>query len=222
LTGYWRQLVKLSEEAGSVQDISLTELLSLPGVCDTQREGDIEKEIEEAIISMLDELIDSLIEMKIKEGETLAGDVALQLDYFSGIIDLIENEWQNVIPEALAASRARLEKFLAEAAQGVSADPARLAQEIAILSDKWDISEEIVRSRSHVDKFREIMGGPPDKNDRVTENTGIGRKLDFLVQEMNREINTMGSKIQNAQLRWQVVEAKACLERIREQIQNID
>jgi uncharacterized protein (TIGR00255 family) len=139
---------------------------------------------------------------------------------------LIDNEWQSVLPEALAAMHVRLEKFLAEAAEGVAAEPARLAQEIAIMSDKWDISEEIVRSRSHIEKFREMMVietcADDKKHDTKTENGGIGRKLDFLIQEMNREINTMGSKMQNARLRWQVVEAKACLERIREQIQNID
>jgi uncharacterized protein (TIGR00255 family) len=222
LVGYWKQLNQIAEETGSVQDISLTSLLNLPGVCDTQRNSDIEKEVEEAMISMLDDLVDSLVEMKAKEGEMLARDVSLQLDSFSGIIDLIKNEWQDVIPEALTASRNRLEKFLAEAAQGVSVDPARLAQEIAILSDKWDVSEEIVRSLSHIDKFHEMMGEGARVNDKKTENAGIGKKLDFLVQEMNREINTMGSKIQNARLRWQIVEAKSCLERVREQIQNID
>ena len=224
LGGYWKQLSQIAEEIGNNSNIPLTSLLSLPGVCDTQRDNDIEKEIEEAIIYLLEKSVDSLTEMKIKEGGMLAKDILLQLESFSRIIDSVKNEWQDVIPEALAASRGRLEKFLTEAAHGVSPDPARLAQEIAILSDKWDISEEIVRSQSHVDKFRELMKeGTLDKNsDKKTENAGIGRKLDFLVQEMNREINTMGSKMQDARLRWQVVEAKSCLERIREQIQNID
>jgi uncharacterized protein (TIGR00255 family) len=226
LAGYWKQLSQIAEEIGGDKNISLTDLLNLPGVCDTQRDGSTEKEVEEAIISMLDELVDSLVEMKAKEGDSLARDVLLQLESFSKIIDFIKNEWQDAIPEALAAMRARLEKFLAESAHGISPDPARLAQEVAILSDKWDISEEIVRSRSHIDKFHGMMkndiGAPGKKDDIKSENAGVGRKLDFLVQEMNREINTMGSKMQSASLRWQIVEAKACLERIREQIQNID
>ena len=224
LKGYWEQLYQIAEEADCIQNMSLTDLLSLPGVCDTQKNSNIEKEIEDAILSMLGELVDNLLEMKIKEGEMLAKDIALQLESFSRIIDLIGNEWQDVIPEALAALHVRLEKFLAEAASGITADPARLAQEIAIMSDKWDISEELVRSRSHIEKFNEMMNGETDDkdNDRKTENNGVGKKLDFLVQEMNREINTIGSKVQNARLRWQVVEAKTCLERVREQIQNID
>ena len=223
LVGYWKQLAKITEDVGNDQDISLTSLLSLPGVCDTRRNSNIEKELEEAIISMLERAVDSIVEMKIEEGKILAKDILLQLESFSKIINLIKNEWQDVIPEALAASRSRLEKFLAEVANGVSVDPARLAQEIAILSDKWDISEEIVRSCSHIDKFYEMMREEtPVNKEKKADNSGVGRKLDFLVQEMNREINTIGSKVQNARLRWQVVEAKACLERIREQIQNIE
>lgn len=227
LTGYWKQLREISDEIGSTQSINLTNLLNIPGVCDNhQKSGNIENEVEEAINSMLEELVGSLTEMKIKEGNILANDISIQLESFSNIINLIDNEWQSVLPEALAALHIRLEKFLTEAAQGITADPARLAQEIAIMSDKWDISEEIVRSRSHIDKFREMMERGACANNKnydiKIENTGIGRKLDFLIQEMNREINTMGSKMQNAHLRWQVVEAKACLERIREQIQNID
>ena len=226
LIGYWRQLSQISEDVGSGQNVSFTGLLNLPGVCDTQRNSDIAKEIEAVIVSMLTRVISSLIEMKIKEGQMLTNDILLQLESFSKIIDFIKEAWQDVIPEALAASRNRLEKFLAEAAQGIAVDPARLAQEIAILSDKWDISEEIVRSRSHIVKFREMVQGEApvyyNNNENKAENFGIGRKLDFLVQEMNREINTMGSKMQNADLRWQVVEAKTYLERIREQVQNID
>jgi uncharacterized protein (TIGR00255 family) len=222
LAGYWKQLNQIAEEIGNSQSISLTSLLNMPGVCDTQRSNSIEQEIEEAIVSMLEGLVDSLIDMKIKEGDILAKDISLQLECFSNIIDIINNEWQGVIPETLAALRNRLERFLAEAAQGVAADPARLAQEIALLSDKWDISEEIVRSRCHIDKFHEIMREETPDKDKKTENVGIGRKLDFLVQEMNREINTMGSKMQDARLRWQIVEAKSSLEKIREQIQNID
>ncbi|MCL2147084.1 MAG: DUF1732 domain-containing protein, partial [Synergistaceae bacterium] len=189
LKGYWEQLYQIAEEADCIQNMSLTDLLSLPGVCDTQKNSNIEKEIEDAILSMLGELVDNLLEMKIKEGEMLAKDIALQLESFSRIIDLIGNEWQDVIPEALAALHVRLEKFLAEAASGITADPARLAQEIAIMSDKWDISEELVRSRSHIEKFNEMMNGETDDkdNDRKTENNGVGKKLDFLVQEMNRE-----------------------------------
>ena len=91
-------------------------------------------------------------------------------------------------------------------------DEARIAQEVALMSDKWDVSEELARLEVHTEKFRQTMD--------IQE--PCGKKLDFLIQEMNREINTMGSKVNDADFRWGVVEAKTCIERIREQIQNIE
>ena len=92
-------------------------------------------------------------------------------------------------------------------------DDARIAQEVALLSDKWDVSEEITRFESHIDKFKNII---------ANENESPGRKLDFLTQEIMREINTMGAKVNDASFRWGVVEAKTCIERMREQLQNIE
>ena len=94
----------------------------------------------------------------------------------------------------------------------IEVDQNRVAQEVVILSDKWDIAEEFVRSRSHLKQFAAVLNGKSSE----------GRKLDFLLQEMNREINTMGSKISDAELRWMVVEAKSLLEKIREQVQNVE
>ena len=91
-------------------------------------------------------------------------------------------------------------------------DEARIAQEVALMSDKWDVSEEVVRLEAHTEKFRQIMEAQEPS----------GKRLDFLIQEMNREANTMGSKIADTQFRWGVVEAKTCIERMREQIQNIE
>lgn len=213
LAAYWRKLSDTARELESDQKISLTSLLSLPGVSEMPRDSELESEVESAIFELIDKAAASLTDMKAAEGASLAQDILSQLDAFSDIVESVSAEWQDAIPDALAAARARLERFLSDS--GISADPARLAQEIALLSDKWDISEEIVRSRSHTEKFRSMVEGA-----KVAE--GIGRKLDFMVQEMNREINTMGSKMQNAPLRWRVVEAKAFLERIREQIQNVE
>ena len=91
-------------------------------------------------------------------------------------------------------------------------DEARVAQEVSLLSDRWDVSEELARLAAHVERFQETMDG----------RDLAGRRLDFLIQEMNREVNTMGSKVADAEFRWGVVEAKSCLERIREQIQNVE
>ena len=88
----------------------------------------------------------------------------------------------------------------------------KYVQEIAIISDKWDISEELSRTRSHLEKFNEIL----------KEKEALGRKLDFLIQEMNREINTIASKVSDSEIRWLVVEGKTTLEKIREQVQNVE
>ncbi|MBQ3585338.1 MAG: DUF1732 domain-containing protein, partial [Synergistaceae bacterium] len=90
-------------------------------------------------------------------------------------------------------------------------DEARIAQEVALLSDRWDVSEEVARLEAHTGRFRQIM-----------DEDSCGKKLDFLIQEMNREINTMGSKVNDSEFRWGIVEAKSCIERMREQIQNIE
>lgn len=215
LVGYWRKLNEIAREIEGEQKILLTSLLSMPGVSESPRDGELESDVEAGIYELMDEAAKALAEMKTAEGASLAKDILSQVEAFSEIVEKVSSEWQDAIPDALAAVRARLEKFLGEAGQGASVEPSRLAQEIALLSDKWDIAEEITRSRSHIEKFRAIIGD-------AKPSEGVGRKLDFMVQEMNREINTMGSKMQNAPLRWQVVEAKAYLERVREQIQNVE
>jgi uncharacterized protein (TIGR00255 family) len=91
-------------------------------------------------------------------------------------------------------------------------DQNRIAQEVSLMADKWDVSEELKRLSAHISKFKEITSGKDSE----------GRKLDFLIQEMNREVNTMGSKVGDAEFRWMIVDAKSCLERIREQIQNVE
>ena len=89
---------------------------------------------------------------------------------------------------------------------------------MSLLSDKWDVSEELTRLAAHIERFRQTMNADAPQRGKDL----AGRRLDFLVQEMNREVNTMGSKVGDADFRWGVVEAKSCLERIREQIQNIE
>ena len=129
---------------------------------------------------------------------------------FSSLIDQISSLWEKAQEEAMNETRERIKKIFED--NGPIVDENRIAQEIALMADKWDISEEITRARSHIDKFNTILSG------KVSE----GRKMDFLIQEMNREINTIGSKVTHAEIRWLAVEAKTALERIREQVQNVE
>ncbi len=152
--------------------------------------------------------LDHLIEMRAKEGDYLAADIRERLDIMEKQIDAIEGRC-----DSLETIQAKLLQRIQQITRGVvEIDPARLAQEAAFYADRGDISEEIVRARSHIFQFRNIMNAPEP----------AGRKLNFLLQEMQREINTLGSKAENPAIAYQVVEIKTGIEKIREQVQNIE
>ena len=150
------------------------------------------------------------MEMQKSEGSKLAEAVGADMTEFARLTGVLSERWNTASKDALEALRTRIGKVMEHFDLEIDAN--RIAQEISLLADKWDVSEELRRLSSHLSKFREIM----------SSGNSEGRKLDFLVQEMNREVNTMGSKVGDAEFRWMVVEAKSCLERIREQIQNVE
>jgi uncharacterized protein (TIGR00255 family) len=119
---------------------------------------------------------------------------------------------RTLVPRSVEHHRARLEERIAELSRGIPLDPSRLAQEVALFADRTDVTEEIIRLGSHVAQVRSLLaGGEP-----------AGRKLDFIVQEMHREANTIGSKSQSAEVVTEVVSLKAEIERMREQVQNVE
>ncbi len=161
------------------------------------------------IETCIHEAIDALNIMRIKEGEFLAADIFSRLDHIKQCIDIIEKESHGLT----ALYQKRLKDRIAVLTKDmVDIDSDRIAQEAAFLSDKSDISEEIVRVRSHIRQFKEI----------VASDESAGRKLNFLLQEFVREFNTIGSKTTNAGVAHIVVDAKSELEKIREQVQNIE
>lgn len=162
----------------------------------------------ETISGALDEAVDSLITMKEKEGEILCDDFIEHLTLTEEYIRNLELR----SPQVALEYQKRLRERIAELAGGVEIDEARLSQEIAILAEKSDINEETVRLASHIVQFKEMIkeGGP------------IGRKLDFLLQEMHREINTIGSKSGDLEISHNVIEIKTELAKLREQVQNIE
>ena len=146
--------------------------------------------------------------MRLQEGNALAVDLADRLHSFAGTVERIEKS----IPELLDQRRTSLSERLDKLLGNVQLDPARLVQEIAIIADKTDVTEEIVRLRCHINQFTLF----------IAENGGVGRKLDFLIQEFLREVNTLASKINDATLAHLTVDLKSELEKMREQIQNIE
>ncbi len=146
--------------------------------------------------------------MRSQEGKTLADDLISRLQFFEQTIAGIEKN----IPELLEHRQRNLQERLDKLLANVQLDPTRLAQEIVIMADKTDVTEEIVRLRCHISQFKLFL----------TEETGIGRKLDFLIQEFLREVNTLASKINDAAVAHLTVDLKSELEKMREQVQNIE
>ena len=206
----FERVCSLSQEKGLRAPSELTAFLSLPGVCDTPRVSEGADLGAEVWDELLDEAVASLMEMKRSEGAKLLAVVEEELGAFEGVAALLAERWKIASSDAIEALRGRIEKVMERFA--LDLDEGRIAQEVSLMSDRWDVSEELARLEAHVAKFRQTAGGDESE----------GRKLDFLIQEMNREVNTMGSKVGDAEFRWGVVEAKSCLERIREQIQNVE
>lgn len=163
----------------------------------------------EVVSLCVDSALDQLVEMRRREGDHIAQDLARRLDRIEAGLAKIEAASQGL----LSAYHNRLMERISRLTEGkVELDSVRVAQEAAFLADRSDISEELVRAASHIVQFRQTMeSGKPG-----------GRKLNFLIQEFNREFNTMGSKTEKAEISHQVVELRTELEKIREQIQNVE
>ena len=209
------QYVKAARELAASHEMSaeldMGRLLSMPGVIrqvDEKLSGD---GAQEALCAGIDEALRALQSMQEEEGEKLNAEFTLALDHVVELVDWLETRSGEVLESSREKLKQRMDQFQSETG---SLDSARLHQEVVILTDRLDIREELVRLRSHVDQFRNVVG---------TCEVGqvVGRRLDFLLQEMGREANTVGSKANDAPIAHQVVELKTQLEKLREQVQNI-
>jgi uncharacterized protein (TIGR00255 family) len=197
---------------GLTEALDVASLLALPGVTkivETERDPGL---LEGPLADAVEEAIEALLAMRAAEGARLADELENRLTTVSALADAFEKR----SGEVLTAARERLQKRAEQIKREVGLlDDARLHQEIVIAADRLDITEELVRLRSHVSQFREIL------ND-ADGSEAVGRRLDFLLQELGREANTVGSKANDAPLAQDVVELKTELERIREQVQNVE
>ena len=197
-----------SEQYGVRDDISVSSIARYTDIFTVRRAVEDEDEVWEAVKSVVQKAVDSFIEMREREGQKLREDVEGRLDTILKAVEVVESK----SPETLAQYRERLRAKIEELLQDTKVDEQRLLTECAIFGDRIAVDEETVRLRSHIDQFRTIL----------ESDEPVGRKLDFLVQEINRETNTIGSKAQNTDIAHTVVEVKAEIEKIREQIQNIE
>ena len=171
---------------------------------DTLEEEKSDSELETAV----EEAFSQCLDMRIREGEALTVDLDERLRLFTEVLDSIDQNIPLILADRERALRERLEKLL----DTIDLDPARLAQEVAILVDKSDVTEEMVRLRSHIAQLGDLLESPEP----------VGRKLDFLIQEFLREVNSIASKISNADTAHLTVDMKNDLEKIREQVQNLE
>jgi uncharacterized protein (TIGR00255 family) len=205
---YARAFAEIQARLSLPGHVTLAEVIAADGVVRLEeREVDLDS-AREALRRALGPTLEALLAMRAREGEALSRDLAGRLDVVDGAVVRIAE----LVPRSVEHHRARLSERVAELARGVSVDPARLAQEVALFADRTDVSEEVTRLRSHVAQARALL----------TSAEPAGRKLDFLVQEMHREANTMGSKSQSADIASLVVTLKAEIERMREQVQNVE
>lgn len=212
MLSYCEEFLQIQQTLGQAGELDLEKIASLPGVLTLPSFDDITEadNLEATFDKLLAEGVASWQKMRTQEGEHLRDEVLLHIAELERLMQEIEEKWLIAKNLAFQSLREKLSEVLSTLNEKL--DESRFLQEIVILTDKWDVSEELARLKSHVVKF--IATGE--------ETDSSGRKLDFIVQEMNREVNTLNSKIADAEIRWLAVEAKAALERIREQIQNLE
>jgi uncharacterized protein (TIGR00255 family) len=205
---YHSALLELKKRVGLEGSIPVSLVATFPDVI-TARQGELdEDELWAQVLSALEEAVDILIDMRRREGDNLKEDILNNLEAIGLEVSEIEKRAGFIVEEY----RDKLLKRLEGLSDGIELDPDRVYQEVVIFADRSSINEEIVRLRSHASQMHSILD----------DGGAIGRKLDFLVQEMHREINTIGSKANDLSISKAVIEIKSRLEKVREQIQNIE
>jgi len=206
--GYINALRSLAFDYGLTDDITVSNVARFNDIFTVRRAAEDEDAVWAAVRSVAQTAVDNFIAMREVEGAKLRADVETRADSIISNVEKVEA----ASPETLAAYRERLYNKIAEVIGDRTVDEQRVITECAIFADRIAVDEETVRLRSHIDQLRAVLASDEP----------AGRKLDFIVQEINRETNTIGSKSQNSSIAHIVVDMKAEIEKIREQIQNIE
>jgi uncharacterized protein (TIGR00255 family) len=205
---YYRIFHDLKERLRLKDEITLNLLAGAKDLIIAKEElGDIEPYWQE-VLPVLKQSLKNMDDMKRLEGESLTKDLQQRLEHITGQLQMIKQQF----PLRLRAFLSRLQDRLRSLLEGMETDPSRFQQEVAFLAERTDITEEIVRAESHLVQFRSLLEG----------NEPVGRKMDFLLQEIHREVNTVSAKANDAEISQRVVEIKSELEKIREQVQNVE
>ena len=207
----YNQIRNIADKNNLDFSYNLTDLLMIPGLIGADSNAAAQAALENLDVwdDIAREAIISLMEMKKSEGEKLKLKIAGDLALLEKLLADMNERWKIARNDALESIKSRITEVLEH--YNLEIDEPRIAEEVTLAADRWDISEEIARMEAHAGKFHQVM-----------DSETSGKKLDFLIQEMLREVNTMGSKVNDAEFRWLVVEAKTCIERMREQIQTVE
>ncbi len=205
---YFECLNKIAEELSIENDVTTTKIARFPDVISIEEKEENIDEIFEEIKILIEASLDKMVEMRVREGEKLKEDILGKLQVIEELVFNIE-EIADLIPKQY---KIKLEERIKELTKGIEIDENRIATEIAIFADKATVDEEIIRLRSHISQMRSTLN----------LDEPIGRKLDFIVQEMNREANTIASKSNDMKMTNIVIDIKNIIEKIREQVQNIE
>ncbi|HOG07712.1 MAG: YicC family protein [Syntrophales bacterium] len=208
LRQYHALLVELKQAFNIEDPITLSMLAGLREVFITSENGAPAENLWPDVEPILAEAMSMLSSMRQREGEMLRQDMVMRLQLIQGEMDAIRKR----SPEVVLECRGRLAERVRELANNLEIDEGRLSVEVAIMADKMDITEELVRFASHLNQFHELVLSPD----------AVGRKIDFLIQELNREINTIGSKSADTDIARRVIDIKSELSKLREQVQNIE
>jgi len=206
--GYVTALRSISEELALKDDLTLSNLIRIPDVFNIQKTPDDEEQICADVSEVTAEALERFVAMRETEGIRLKKDILEKADFIIERVKMVEKQ----SPLTVEAYRNKLYKKLSEVLADKNIDEQRIITEAAIFSEKIAVDEETVRLRSHIAQLRDIL----------ESDEAVGRKLDFIVQEINREVNTIGSKAQDLNITKLVVDMKSEIEKIREQIQNVE
>ena len=208
VAAYGQALQEISSQLELSAPVTAAQIASYPDVLKLNEENADLEAAQPVLMQAMEQALESFVAMREAEGQNIQRDLLARI----GTLENFVGELEKLAPEIVAAYRQRLENLLREYLAKEDIEESRIIQEVALFTDKVNYTEETVRLRSHFDQFRQI----------ITAGEPVGRKLDFLIQEMNREINTVASKANSAGAAQFVVDVKSEIEKIREQIQNIE
>lgn len=206
---YWGQLQTLQQELPGINPPGLEHLLRFPDLFQSA-EDDLDRPlVEQLVTAALNAALDALDRMRVAEAQALVQDLLPRLAFLAAAITRVEARKGTVLPDYQQRLRERLQDLLGS----LQVDEDRLMQELAAFAERADVTEEIVRARSHLEQLQALLTGMEP---------AVGRKLDFLTQELHREVNTIGSKANDREIAQAVVEMKSEIAKLREQVQNIE